>query len=100
MLKASESVGGDLKPDETVLADLALAGDSASDLPPETKVADLVMEPPAAAAVAFVPKTCINCGASAGGVIQVLGPGRFGCTRCQHQWTLAEEQAPFRHNQR
>lgn len=42
------------------------------------------------------PGSCINCGETTTDAVQVIAIERFRCTRCKHEWTLAEEQAPFR----
>ena len=42
------------------------------------------------------PGSCINCGETTTDAVQVSADERFRCTRCRHEWTLAEEQAPFR----
>jgi len=44
----------------------------------------------------WTPGSCINCGQSATDAISVLVDGRYRCARCRHEWTPADEQAPFR----
>lgn len=41
-----------------------------------------------------LPKTCINCGQGVS-PIQVTDAG-YNCPACGHNWTEAEEAAPFR----
>lgn len=57
-------------------------------------------EPPLAPepkpAKVWKPGSCINCGETTTDAVQVIAVDRFRCTRCKHEWTLAEEQAPFR----
>ena len=47
-------------------------------------------------ATVWKPGSCINCGETTTDAVQVIAADRFRCTRCKHEWTLAEEQAPFR----
>ena len=42
------------------------------------------------------PGSCINCGASANAAVQMIEPGRYQCQACKHEWTDADERAPFR----
>ena len=42
------------------------------------------------------PGSCINCGEATSEAVQVIAVERYRCTRCKHEWTRADEQAPFR----
>jgi len=86
-------VATDLKPAADTPGDLRV-DTSASEIASDTRSADL---PSSGLPESFIPKTCINCGAAAGGLIEVVKPGVYHCASCDHTWTLAEEQAPFRH---
>lgn len=45
-------------------------------------------------ALAWAPRTCINCGQGARPIIS--NPPDFECPVCHHTWTMREERAPFR----
>lgn len=95
---------GDLPADETPTApDVAAATSAAeppitaTDLPAdETPADDLVEAAPLTFDPDWKPGSCINCGQTNTDDLVVFAPGRYGCKRCKHKWTAAEEQAPFR----
>lgn len=90
---------------------------AADSVEPETAVVEAVIAEPAAAepltsddrgdlagrilseskpAQVWKPGSCINCGETTTDAVQIVAAGRYHCTRCKHDWTLTDEQAPFR----
>lgn len=70
---------------------LATAGTPDTPAPDKTHLA-----PEPKPAKVWKPGSCINCGETTTDAVQVIAVDRFRCTRCQHEWTPAKEQAPFR----
>ncbi len=77
--------------------DLSPAANEASALSglPQVEVSAV----PASSALPPVPGSCINCSATSNNAVRAIAPGRYRCQACQHEWTVAEEQAPFRQRQ-